>query len=119
MSKKERPRWAYAYGTYFEWSESKEDYIRQITLPKWFFAKKYGISPYDEPMGCYRIIYLEDLIGKYRRNKKKIPAEYCYKRSYPDDDSALITRIIMEELKHEQIKFKNIGENTQPHNKNN
>lgn len=109
--KKERPRWAYIYGAYFEWSDLKQDYIRQIQLPKEFFAQRYGINPYDEPIGCYRILCLKDLIERYRRNKKKIPVVLSYHRKLPDDVNALITRTIMEEYRNERFKFENIGEN--------
>ena len=97
-----RKRWAYIYGAYFEWSDLKEDYIRQIELAPEYFAKWYGISPYDKPMGCYRTLYLEDLIGKFRKNKKKIPVTYQDTRTFEDSTDALIARTIMKEKRYEE-----------------
>ena len=97
-----RKRWAYIYGAYFEWSDLKGDYIKQLELPVEYFAKRYGISPYDKPMGCYRIIYLEDLIGKYRKNKKKMPVIYQETRTFEDGTDALIARTIMKEKRYEK-----------------
>lgn len=102
-----KPRWAYYDGTYFEWNDLKQDYIKQIDVPADFFWKKYKISPYDKPMGCYKVLYLKDIIERYRRNKKKIPVTFCNRREFPDSEEALISHIIMEELKHEKIKSKN------------
>lgn len=103
-----KTRWAYAYGAYFEWSDLKNDYIKQVELKPEFFAKRYGISPYDKPMGCYRIIYLEDLIGKFRKNKKKMPVVYQDTRTFEDGTDALIARSIMEENRYEQIHNRSI-----------
>lgn len=97
-----RKRWAYIYGAYFEWSDLKNDYIRQVELDPGYFAKVYGISPYDKPMGCYRIIYLEDLIGKFRKNKKKMPVIYQETRTFEDGTDALIARTIMKEKRYEE-----------------
>lgn len=107
MNKSElRPRWAYYDGAYFEWSDLKQDYICQIELPVEFFWKRYGISPYDKPMGCYRILYLKEITERYRRNKKKIPVVYCSIKETPGSDEALISHTIMEELKHEKFRSK-------------
>lgn len=103
-----KTRWAYAYGAYFEWSDLKNDYIKQVELKPEFFAKRYGISPYDKPMGCYRIIYLEDLIGRFRKNKKKIPVIYQDSRVFEDCTDALIARSIVEENRYEQIHNRSI-----------
>lgn len=96
MKKEKKTRWAYFKGAYFEWNDLKGDYIKQIELPAEFFAKRYKISPYDKPMGCYRTLYLEDLIGKYRKFKKKIPVTYQDTRTFEDSTDALISRTIME-----------------------
>lgn len=99
---KRRTRWAYIYGAYFEWSDLKEDYIKQIELPPEFFAKRYKISPYDKPMGCYRTLYLNDIANKFKKNKKKVPVTYTDSRDFQDCTDVLITRTIMEVKRYEQ-----------------
>ena len=97
-----RKKWAYIYGAYFEWSELKDDYIRQVELAPEYFAEWYNIKPYDKPVGCYRTLYLEDLIGNFRKNKKKMPVIYQDTRTFEDGTDALIARTIMKEKRYEE-----------------
>lgn len=102
MNKKPNSRFAYLDGIYFEWDDNLCEYVKQVKVPAELFAKQYKISPYDKPVACYRVLHLNSIIERLRRNHRKIPVVYLNDRSLPESDNALFTRYIMKEKPYEK-----------------
>jgi hypothetical protein len=93
-------KYVYFCGTTFKWNELKEDYVRQIEMPADYYAKRYGLSPYDKPVKCYKTVYLKELL-ELREKQGAKGSMILLTNHYKDGGAcmdALLARSIMEEV---------------------
>lgn len=104
IDEKRRPRYAYYLGTYFEWDEHKEDFIRQVTLPFKYYQSVYGICVYDEPVVCAKVITLQEAIERYTKSNKSGKKQVIFTDHSKEGTDAFLTSLIMKEIKENDGK---------------
>lgn len=104
IDEKRRPRYAYYLGSYFEWSDLKSDYIRQIQLPFKYYQSVYGVCLYDKPVQCSKVITLQEAMEKYSKSGKSEQKQIIFTDHSEEGTDAFLTSLIMKEIKENDGK---------------
>lgn len=84
-------RYAYYKNSEFKFNDHVGDYICQVKLPFSYYRDKYSLVLLDEPVACYKSIFLKDLV-----NGNDSEVLYSENRLEHDETNALLSSLIME-----------------------
>lgn len=85
-------RYAYYLNSEFVYNDYVKDYICQIELPYSFYKEKFGLPLLDEPLACYKSVYLSDTV-----KGNNFEVTYSEHHIPHDETNAELTRLIMKE----------------------
>ena len=84
-------KYAYYKNSEFIFNDYVGDYVCQVKLPYKYYREKYSLVLLDNPVACYKSVFLKELVGE---NSEEVL--YSEHRLEHDETNALLSSLIME-----------------------